>query len=588
MRRTSLLVALMVVALTRAAQAQDVQGSPTAALAETLAAGDAAWAREDHAAAFAAYDAVVRADSGFSTRALFRLGTLHAWGERLDAAIACHRLYVRLEPSDLEGRVALGRTLAWAGRYPASIAQYDTVLAREPSYRDAGLGKATTLAWWGRLDAAVREAERWQRLLPSDQEVTLARAQFLSWAGRLDEALALYDSLARAGEGFDGASAREGAKGRARVLAWRGDLDLSELRWRTYLSAHPEDVSAWVGLAQVLRWMGRPFAAREALDRAVALAPDDRDAREQMRWVRAETSPQVATSWVLADDSERNTLLVSEISGALALRGDLRLNASLRSKRVGSPAAAIDAESRSAAAQLQWQPAGSAWSVRGELGVVAFPELSASSEVAARFGARVAGRLGERWRAGVGLTREPLDEVYSSMDAAVSYTGADADLSFAVRPQLSLAVALSGGSATGHAIDTDRATAMAAARWTVSRGLRTALTHREVAWSEPAYGVFFAPQRFAITELSVGWERTRDLGLVASTDVGIGAQGVRFESDPLRRNGAWRAGVRLGWRPMPGREIVVGVVHANVAGVGTITASEYSYSSLTLTARWTF
>jgi tetratricopeptide (TPR) repeat protein len=537
-----------------AVAAQGAGRGPVRAAADSLAAlvaaGDSAWTRGDHPAARAAYGAVVRADSAFSPRALLRIGTLHGWEGRLDEALACHRLFVRLEPDDLDGRITLARTLAWASRLADAVAQYDSVLARDAGALDAVLGKATALAWWGRLD----------------------------------EALALYDSLATAGTG---GGRLEAEKGRARVLAWRGDLDLAEVRWRAYLRDHDDDAAAWVGLAQVLRWMGRPFAARDALERALALDPNDRDAREQLRWVRAETRPQAAAAWLSARDSERNTLLQQEVSGTLAVRGNLRVTGTVRAKLVGAPAAA-DARSAGGTAALQWQPAGTAWTLRGEAGVVEFPAVSAEAVTRARFAARAGGRLGARWRVGAGVAREPLDEVLSSLDAAVSFTGGDVDVSYALRPQLSLGAAASRGAAAGRGVSTDRTTVIGALRWTVTRGVQAALLHREVAWSEPAFGVFFAPQRFAITEASFGWERPRDLGLVASAEVGAGAQAVRFESDPTSRDLALRAAARLGWRPFPGREVIAGFVYANVAGAGAVTASEYSYAAFTLGGRWTF
>lgn len=281
-------------------------------------------------------------------------------------------------------------------------------------------------------------------------------------------------------------------------------------------------------------------------------------------------------------------MLRTEVTGAVALRGNLRVTGVARSTRVGAPVAANDASSSSGTAALQWQPAGTAWTLRGELGVVEFPALSAAAVSRSRFSARAGGRLGTRWRVGAGLGREPLDEVLSSLDAAVSFTGGDVDLSYALRPQLTVGAAASAGNASGRSVDTDRTTAVGALRWSITRGLRAALTHREVAWSEPAYGVFFAPQRFALTEASIGWERPRELGLVAAADLGLGAQGVRFESGPISSDLAMRGALRLGWRPIPGKEVVAAFVYANVAGAGAITASEYSYRALTLTGRWTF
>jgi len=516
-------------------------------LAARVAAGDAAWERSDHIAAFAAYDAVVRADTAFSTRALFRLAALHAWADRFDAAIACHRAYVRLEPDDLEGRVAYGRTLAWASRFGESVAVYDEVLARDARYRDASLGKAVTLAWWGRYN----------------------------------EALAIYDALATAGD------AVEARKGRARVLAWRGDLGLAETEWRAITVDHPRDASAWVGLAQVLRWAGRPFAAKDALEHALAITPTDRDVQQQLRWVRAETNPQIGFSLTLAEDSEGNRLSAWELRDVISAGTNVRLTGSLRSSSTGA-ASLTNAATGSAKARVEWQPGTGVWTTTVEMGAVRIPAITAAERTTFIGGVRAAGRVGTRYRVSGGVGREAFDEVRTTVDDQVIYSGVDADAGYAATERLSLGVAVSGGVAAGRTVESSRTTALLAARLSLSHGFGTALTHREVAWSEPAYGVFFAPQRWALTEASLSWNRPGDLGWIAGADVGIGAQGVRFESDPLTNRIVPRAALRGGWRPVPGREVLATIVYANVAGAGAITASEYRYAALTLSGRWTF
>jgi len=560
------------------------QGVPAGRLAALLEEGDSAWVREDHPAAFTAYDAVVRADSSYSTRALFRVGVMHSWAGRHTAAVACQRLYVRLEPADLEGRVALGRTFAWASRFRESLAQFDTVLAREDDYRDALLGRATTLAWWGRIPDAVRALERWQETHPADGEAALIRARFLSWAGRLDEAFALYDSLAEHGGEL------EASKGRARVLAWRGDLGSAEERWRAIVSDYPADVEARVGHAQVLRWMGRSFAAADALKQALAIDPGNSDAREQLRWVEAEIRPASWFNVVGANDSERNTLIQLDVNGAMVTRGSLRVAGTVRTKAVAAGLAGSATGTNTAVGALQWQPAGRALTLRGELGAVLFsrPIGPTESSAKARGALRAHGRLGPRLSFGGGVGIEPFDDVVSMVQRRMMFSGADVDVGYAVHSRVSLALAGSVGVADGDLIRDERRTALAAARWTVTRAVQLAVTHREVAWDEPAYGIFFAPQRFALTEVSARWERPRDLGLMASAEVGMGAQRIRFETDPLTSSNAPRLAARLGWRPRPGREIVGGAVYAFVAGAGTISATEYRYGAVTLTGRWTF
>jgi tetratricopeptide (TPR) repeat protein len=545
----SLMAALVVLQLTASA----VVAQPSRdAQAARVATGDAAWDRGDHVVAFAEYDAVVKADTAFSTRALFRLGNLHAWSNRLDAAIACHRAYVRLEPNDLEGRVALARTFAWASRFSESVATYDQVLARDANYRDASLGKAMTLAWWGRHS----------------------------------EALEIYDLLAAGGDVL------EARKGRARVLAWRGDLGLAESEWREITKEHPRDAGAWVGLAQVLRWAGRPFAAEEALERALTLTPTDRDALEQLRWVRVETNPQASVSFTLAEDSEGNQLAATEVRNTFADRDDAqshdtRFTVWVRSARAGASSLTSEA-ALSGMARMERQRGEGGWSSRLDIGLVRLPAVSFGERVLMLGALRLTGRPAPRWRVSAGGGREAFDEVRTTIDDQVTFTGGDVDVGYAATERLSLGLAASRGSADGNTTESSRTTALVAARLSMARGFGTALTHREVQWTEPAYGVFFAPQRLSLTEATVTWNKPGDLGLLLGADVGIGAQGVRFESDPMTSRVVPRAVLRGGWRPVPGREISATLVYANVAGAGAITASEYRYAALTIVGRWTF
>jgi tetratricopeptide (TPR) repeat protein len=567
-----------------AALAVAPRAAPAQSPAALLAAGDAAWSAGDHAAAFRAYDAVVRADSSYSTRAVLRLGTLHAWAERLPQAIACHTLHVRLEPDDLDGRVALGRTLAWASRHAQSLAQYDTVLAREPAYRDAVIGRATTLAWWGRLAAADAALARWQAAHPDDAEAALLRARFLSWDGRLEAALAVYDSLAAAG-GAEGAAAAE--KGRARVLAWRGDLTTSERRWRAITARAPDDAEAWVGLGQVLRWQGRTFAAREALERATALDPSSSDAREQLRWVAAETSPSSAMDLVHTDDSERNVSTTLGLSGTVVRPWHARVTGAVRWRSVsqaGGDALLIPA----AMGTVQWQPRGGVWTLRADAGAVRFPEGMTASTVVMQGGARVAGRIGARVTVGTGASRAPFDDIVAAASRRLGLTLFDADVGVALHPHLTLGVAGSTGYASGDIARNDRVSGLASLRWAPGRAVHLALMHRDVRWDRAVPGVFFAPQRFAVSEVSARWEWPRDLGLIASGEAGLGLQRVRFADGEPSRRATPRAALRLGWRPRPGRELVAGLQYANVASAGAVGGSDYRFGAATLTARWVF
>lgn len=514
MRRLAMVVATLVVGAGTVAAQQDPR--PTSeSLAGRVAQGDSAWAREDHPAALVAYAAVLRADSAYSSRAVFRVGLLNAWRNRFSPALAALRLYTRLEPADAEGRIALARTYAWASRFPEALANYDTVLARDADYREAVVGRATTLAWADRIP----EAE-------------------------------------------------------SALVAW--------------LNEHPRDADAWVQVAQFRRWRGAPHAAEDALVRAREIAPDNADARLQLQWVRADIRPAASAVVVLAKDSEFNEMSYQELSGAFVTRANLRFTGALRQRQVRLGPSAIT-RIPGAHAQVQWQPGGGVWVVRGEAGVVDYPAgIVSDGSLQGRAALRASGRIGQKLRVGGGVGREPFDEVRTMADRELMFTVADVDLAYAVSSRLTASLAASRGEVGGVGITDGRTTALGALRFAPRRGTTFALTHRDVSWDEPAFGVFFAPQRWTITEASVGWERTAELGLVLGGDLAVGSQGVGFGSAPLDRSTAPRAVMRLGWRPQPGREVVGSIVYANVAGAGTLTASDYRYGALTITGRWTF
>lgn len=505
---------LLVLTLWAGSVAAQGSSSP-AALDALVARGDSAWSREDHAAAFRAYDAVVRADSAHSTRALFRVGLLHAWESRFGAAISAQRRYVREEHEDLEGRIALGRTYAWASRFPESLAQYDTVLAADATYRDAVVGRAQALAWSDRIPEGEATLERW-------------------------------------------------------------------------LERRADDADAWTLLGQFRRWRGDAPAADRALQRALSIAPENAAAREQMAWVRADLGLALHWQFVGAKDSERNTLWHREVGISSATASGLRygLTARLREASVTDGGAVVVP---GAVLHATWRQQRGAITWRGELGAISYPENVSGASLRARGALRGSGVVAKRLRLSAGANHEPFDEVRSTAIRGLMFTVFDADANVTLTPRWQLGLAGSTGVADGEDVDrAQRRTLMGSLRFTPRRGTQVALTHRDVSWNEPQFGVFFAPQTWMTTEASLSWERPAELGLILAGDLAIGSQGVAFLSNPVDRSTVPRAAMRAGWRAAPGREILIGLVYANVAGAGAITASDYRYGAATLGGRWTF
>lgn len=133
------------------------------------------------------------------------------------------------------------------------------------------------------FDATTRKAgiAALERLWPGAADRSSARhalARALSWERRLDEALTHYDALVRERPSPD----LEVALERLQILSWQGRVAEAEAGYLTLVAGYPHSAAAHVGLARMRHWQGRPLAALEAARRAVALAPADGPAREEL------------------------------------------------------------------------------------------------------------------------------------------------------------------------------------------------------------------------------------------------------------------------------------------------------------------
>jgi tetratricopeptide (TPR) repeat protein len=561
-----------------------IAGAAHGQTAAVLARADAAWTANRHDEAYAAYDSVVRADSNAASRAVYRLGVLKSWRNDLQASIRLHQLYVRQEPRDLEGRVGLARVYSWASKFPESIATYDTVLAREADYRDAAFGRATALAWWGKLDESIAAYDAWIKTHPTDNEAKLNRARVLSWAGRLDEALAVYETAAKSGE------AAEAEKGVARVTGWKGDLDKSEGLWRAATEHYPKDPETWVGLGQVQRWMGRPFAARDALNKALEVRPSYDDARAQMRWVRAEIGQSFRATYTGTTDSEENGGGTVGVAADAAVGTNARAGVRVQSRN--NTATASSGTSSAVRVVGDWQPGDGKLGVHGEVGSASVSSLFGGNVshnfTTPLFGVRGRAQVSERIRVGAGYSRDAFDDIVRTMYEGMATSTFDADASLSLPSRVTISAGMAATQARGDTMSSNSRTSFtASARWMPNRELALMANMRTFGWDHPAYGTYFAPQRFTLTEVAARYERAVDLGWQGGVEVGLGTQSIRFESDPASSRGVSRGSIFVGWRFEPGREVLLTWLFANVASAGTLKESEYSYRALTLTARIT-
>jgi tetratricopeptide (TPR) repeat protein len=170
--------------------AKSISGGHLAAGESAYAAGDAATAQREYA--------LVLADNPRSGRALFRLGQLSRNDSR--RAEDYFRRYLKLEPADAWGHMALGDALARNGSYRDAIAEYDRALAIVPDDRDANVGRARILIRAGRTDEAIASLVKWTANHSDDPEALRLLGDQRRRAGHFRAAATAYQRSMSAGE----------------------------------------------------------------------------------------------------------------------------------------------------------------------------------------------------------------------------------------------------------------------------------------------------------------------------------------------------------------------------------------------------
>jgi tetratricopeptide (TPR) repeat protein len=551
---------------------------PVAAL---IRAGDSAWAAGRFPDAKAAYAEALGLDSIASSRSVYRLAVLASWDGELPRAIGLFARYIRMEPQDEEGRIALAKAYAWAGQTGNAVLVYDSILGRDRTYRDAALGAAQALAWAGRFTEALGRYDRWIADNGKDVEAALARARTLAWAGRLREAEAAYDVIVADGEVL------EGSKGVALIAAWRGDLFRSEALWRTLVRDYPKDPEPWVGLAQVLRWSGRAEEAGEAIDRALVVAPAHADARSQRRWIAADLAPAVAPGAVYGWDSDGNRTWVASVR--TSFRPLRRVSGTLGAFHRDAELDQLTGRSNGARMTARWLAhrrltlIGEAGITRthGERGVEVVDRTRAVGAAQANL------KVGARASIGAGVSRDVFDETAPLLLSAITVSTVNVEGEVELGSRLSLAAGGHRARLAGGSVPNERNAGFGSLRWRVHRKVVVGLGGRIIGYDESPRDGYFSPERYRHGELFGRFEPRRDLGWTGYLEAGVGRQYVRFAT-PGDSKGTQRFGAGIVHRPSPGTEVGLDYLFSNVAASGTIgvaVGSVYRYQAVSLRGR---
>ena len=175
-------------------------------------------------------------------RAYNRLGTFFFQSGRFEEAVEQFQYVVGVEPNDMHGYGNLGGAYTLLGNFPAAAAAHQKAHDIEPtknSYNNLGL----LHYYMGNLEAAIESLTNAVDLKPNDHLARSNLGDALWIAGREDEA--------------------------------RREFKKAEALVESALQVNPNDPFSMIDLAWIRAMLDKHDSARELMDRARGMAPDD-------------------------------------------------------------------------------------------------------------------------------------------------------------------------------------------------------------------------------------------------------------------------------------------------------------------------
>ncbi len=193
----------------------------------------------------------------------------------VDGAAASYRRALEVDPHFADALLNLGALLAKAGEITDATACYRQALVIDPHNADALLLLGNALRKQNRLSEAVLTYQQALRAVPTSVKAHIGLAQALLDSRRFDDAAATFAAAGR----FD-ADNVAAMNGLARTFLFlnRPDDALALLARAEKIA--PDDAEALLNRGISLQVRGDFAAAREALERAVALKPDLEEAHQ--------------------------------------------------------------------------------------------------------------------------------------------------------------------------------------------------------------------------------------------------------------------------------------------------------------------
>jgi len=224
-----------------------------------------------------------RPDAAFGAARMFLALAVEVASEDMQPlSILLTRAALLLDPRDDRARLFLAEALSQGGSHDLALGVLAEVRAGSPFARGAAAGRVAALRRAGRLPEAMALAET----LASDAEATSADSE--TWGdllvdqGRFDRAAQAY-AAAIARSGGEGSWMLHYLQGRALDHAGRWDEARPALERAVALGPEQAPALKYLGYAQVSR--GENIVAAQALlERARALKPDDAEIADSLAW----------------------------------------------------------------------------------------------------------------------------------------------------------------------------------------------------------------------------------------------------------------------------------------------------------------
>jgi len=200
------------------------------------------------------------------TRGLTALALGYDVAGRHDEAVQALRTALERQPRSDDLHRELGEILARRGHVEPGLAELREAVRLRPDYWENATAVAMALYSRGRFEEAIAPFTRATELLPADPLVHQRLASAYHQLGRVDEALTHYRAAIRHG-GTPSAYANVGT-----ILYRQGMFAEALSSYDESLKIRPGSHQTWRSKGDALNRLGRPEEAREAWQRAAALA----------------------------------------------------------------------------------------------------------------------------------------------------------------------------------------------------------------------------------------------------------------------------------------------------------------------------